>query len=354
MKCRCVGGKTETVVDHVRLFRNDASLRWEHRVHEQILPSIRRNGGEIRFADVEIRHVGYADPNLRSKKLERDVRLLQMELADQPNHPFTLFNVGQVYRELGRSAEALPHLQKSLAQSHPTDSIVRKLHALIAACLRDIKNPAEAIKACVEGRKDYPDDPELLYIEAISREETGDLVGAESCLRRLVDGNEAGDHFASINPALRGCLGRNQLAWLLHRQKRYPEAESQWRVALTEESEYIPALLGLGELYLMTNKWEALDQVAEQLGEHPDAAVLRGRAKMARKEYAAARWALSQAAQKFPTLLSPRVFLSHAILQEGKDWQAAEYALREVLRVDPGNTEAKRNLEVLLRQQQYV
>jgi len=350
MKCRCVGGRTETLVDHVRLFRNDASLRWEHRVHEQILPSIRRGGGEIRFADVEIQHVGYADPNLRAKKLERDVRLLNMELVDQPNHPFTLFNVGQVYRELGRSAEALPHLQKSLAQSHWTDSIVRKLHALIAACLRDVKQPAEAVKACVEGRKDYPDDPELLYIEAISLEETGDLVGAESCLRRLVDGNEAGDHFASINPGLRGYLGRNQLAWLLHCQKRHPEAESQWRVVLTEEPEFIPAWQGLGELYLQTKNWAALDQVAEHLREHPDAAVLRGRAKMARKEYAAARWALSQAAERFPTFIAPRVFLSHAILQEGADWRAAEQALRDVLNLDPSNREAKNNLEVLLRE----
>jgi Flp pilus assembly protein TadD len=43
-----------------------------------------------------------------------------------------------------------------------------------------------------------------------------------------------------------------------------------------------------------------------------------------------------------------RVLLSHALLQEGKDWPAAEQALRKVLELDPGNVEARNNLAVLL------
>src|SRR5262249_15616964 len=57
MKCRCVPsepGGTATVVDHLRLFRNDPKLRWKYRVHEQILPAIRQSGGEVRWADVTI------------------------------------------------------------------------------------------------------------------------------------------------------------------------------------------------------------------------------------------------------------------------------------------------------------
>src|SRR5262249_3911812 len=55
MKCVCLPdpvSNSTTVVDHVRLFRNHPRLRWEYRVHEQILPAVRRLGGEVRFADV--------------------------------------------------------------------------------------------------------------------------------------------------------------------------------------------------------------------------------------------------------------------------------------------------------------
>jgi len=51
----------------------------------------------------------------------------------------------------------------------------------------------------------------------------------------------------------------------------------------------------------------------------------------------------------FPEAAEPCVYLSHALLQEGVDWDAAEEALRAVLRLDPDDRTARRNLEILLR-----
>ena len=134
MKCLCLPDpetRTATVVDHVRLFRNDPALRWEYRVHEQILPSLRRGGGDVRWSDVVVRHVGYQDPALRRRKLERDGRILRLEHADKPDDPFILFNLGSIAHELGRCEEAVTFLGRSLALSNPKDSIVRKLYALL-------------------------------------------------------------------------------------------------------------------------------------------------------------------------------------------------------------------------------
>jgi tetratricopeptide (TPR) repeat protein len=355
MKCRCVGafpGDVETVVDHVRLFRNDPRVRWEHRVHEQVLGALRRTNAQVHFCDVEIRHVGYTNPELKRRKLQRDLRLLLMEHTEHADHPFTLFNLASSYLELGQPAEALSFIERSLQKSDPADSIVRKLYGMLARAQRALRQPTKAFAACTEGRKYYPDDPELLLVEAWVREDVNDLEGAELCLRRLVEGQEPGDHFASVASGLRGHLGRHSLAHVLLKRKRYAEAEAQWRTALTENPHYRPAWLGLGEVYLKTEHWPALEQVAEKLGEGVDAAVLTGQARLARKQYGAARWAFSQAIEQFPDALLPRVFLSHALLQEGRDWNAAEKSLRDILTIDPGNTQARQNLEVLLRQQE--
>src|SRR5262249_28032262 len=78
MKCLCLPEAATgmaTVVDHVRLFRNHPQVRWQYRVHEQILPAVRRSGGEVRWSDVVIHHVGYQDPATRRRKLDRDLRL---------------------------------------------------------------------------------------------------------------------------------------------------------------------------------------------------------------------------------------------------------------------------------------
>jgi hypothetical protein len=42
--------------------------------------------------------------------------------------------------------------------------------------------------------------------------------------------------------------------------------------------------------------------------------------------------------------------LSQALLQEVKDWVAAEQALLDILKLDPANAEAKHNLEILRRE----
>ncbi len=127
MKCLWLpgqAGRPTVIVDYVRLFRNHPSIRWEYRVHEQILPAIRRAGHEVKFTDITIAHTGYQDPVLRYKKLERNLKLLHLDQADRPNDPFTLFSLGCSYAELGHHAEAIKFLQESLLHSSAAEQQV--------------------------------------------------------------------------------------------------------------------------------------------------------------------------------------------------------------------------------------
>ena len=99
-----------------------------------------------------IQHAGHED-TLRGRKLERDLRLLLIENEERPDEPFILFNLGALYRETNRPADALPLLRRSLERSQPGDSIVPKLHALIVACLRLLRQPREALAACHAGAR---------------------------------------------------------------------------------------------------------------------------------------------------------------------------------------------------------
>jgi GT2 family glycosyltransferase/tetratricopeptide (TPR) repeat protein len=358
MKCLCLPdpvSKTATVVDHIRLFRNHPDLRWKYRVHEQILPAIRRLKGEIRWSDVVIHHVGYQDPVFRRKKLvDRDLRLLELENAEQPDEPFVLFNLGSVYQELGRMNESLPLLRRSLELSHPTDSIVRKLYAMLVQAHRNMGHRIEALALCRLGRSYYPDDTELLFHEGMILREQRDLAGAEACMLQLLQSRPA-DHFASIDTGLRGYKARNNLAIIYRDQRRFGEAEAQWRTALEEKPDFPPAVLGIGELCLGQGRWDELEAAARRLegdaGGSMEASVLRARGHLARQEFPVAMQLLHDIITAYPQAVWPRVILSHCLLQEGRDWAAAEQALRDVLALDPHNAEAKSNLAVLLRQQ---
>src|SRR5262249_9398070 len=158
-------------VSHVRLFPNRPDVRWEHRVHEQILPAVRRAGGAPRHTDVVIRHVGYADVALRGQKLQRDLRLLRLEAAGQAGHPLTPFDLRMVMLDMGRYEAAAAYLSKSLALSDVKDSIVRKLYAMLARCHWGRGEHRAALAEVAAGREHYPDDEELLWLEGLYREE---------------------------------------------------------------------------------------------------------------------------------------------------------------------------------------
>lgn len=77
---------------YCRLFRRRDGVAYEGRIHEQIAPSIVRAGGRIAQSDIVILHEGYAVPS--PAKLERNIALLRLELAERPADAFARFNLG--------------------------------------------------------------------------------------------------------------------------------------------------------------------------------------------------------------------------------------------------------------------
>jgi tetratricopeptide (TPR) repeat protein len=305
----------------------------------------------VRWADVTIHHTGYQDPSRRVTKLERDLRLLRLDYEVNPQEPFILFNLGWSYCELGRPADALPFLQKSLACSGPGDSIVRKLFSLLIQCYEQLGQGAEARAICREARRRLPDDPEILFHEALLLLRQGDLVAAESALRRLLQ-LPTGTYFASVDPALRGYKARHFLGMILQQQGRLTEAQREWEQVLNECGDHLPSLLTLAELHFEQGRWAEAAQIAARLEALPrgrmEGEVLHARLRLAAKDYTAARRLLEGTKQRYPTALWPRVIMSHALLQENQDLQAAEAALREILTMDPHHMQARHNLEILL------
>jgi glycosyltransferase involved in cell wall biosynthesis/Flp pilus assembly protein TadD len=352
LKCFCpeAGSDAATVVDHVRLFRNRPEVRWRYRVHEQILPSVRESGAAVGATDITITHVGYQDPAARQKKLARDLRLLELEYAEQPDDPFTLFNLGQTCRALGRVQEALAHLERSLARSSTRDSIVRKLYCLVAACQNQLGRPEEAIQACAAGREQYPDDAELLYFEAGLHFDRGDYATAEGLLRRLLEGGE-GPHFASVSEGLRGYRARHCLGDVYRGAGRLAEAEAEWRRSLDEKPDYLPSHVALADLLLSQSRWDEAEAEALRLhglpGDGPAiAAAVQGRVLMGRGQNHAAWRLLAEAASRYPKSQRLRVLGSHAALRAGLEHEA-ERALLAILEHDSEDAEARANLDAL-------
>lgn len=93
----------------LRLFPRRPELTWFGRIHEGI-----RVGPELPriWTHIEICHVGYRDPTTLFAKSDRNLRLLEMQVAETPDHPIVLFHLAREYFIAGRAAEGYQMLDR--------------------------------------------------------------------------------------------------------------------------------------------------------------------------------------------------------------------------------------------------
>lgn len=140
-----------------RLFRNRPEIRFEGRCHEQLTPSIARIGGIVSPTEIRVHHRGYHGLWVDlSAKRQRNIRLLNRQLADHPKDPLAHFHLGEVYGLEGRIDEAIPCYRTALSLRGlpPTNRSVARRS--LAACLLNRQRFEEAWQECCLALEDDP------------------------------------------------------------------------------------------------------------------------------------------------------------------------------------------------------
>lgn len=260
------GEFSPSVVDHVKLFPNRPDLRFEHRIHEQILPALRRAGLDVRFSDLYVTHQNYDRSDAgQAKKRRRDYHLLELDLQDRPDHPFVLFNLGMTYLYATKEYELAAHyLRRSLDHSHPADSIVRKAYAMLGTARICQGEWEAAIQANEEGRSHYPHDAELLFQAGQVYQQLGHFDAARRCLEQLTEGEED-EHYRSVDVGLRTYRGRHELALLFRRMGDAPHCEAVLREIAALQPSYLTAQVDLAETILLQGRKGEARQLLERI-----------------------------------------------------------------------------------------
>jgi glycosyltransferase involved in cell wall biosynthesis len=238
----------ETVVDHVKLFRNGIGLQFEGRIHEQILEPIYRAGGEIQRTDLFVVHSGYDySPEGQKAKRVRDLRLLELDLADRPDHPFVLFNIGMTAFHMRDFSKSIDYLKRCLSVCRKDESVVRKVYAMLAGASFETGNHLEAVRWLDKGLGLYPRDPELLFRGGAIFRETGNAAKAEECYLKLLADRESG-HIDSIDQTMTGFKAHHNLAILYQETGRPEKAKSEFAAAVNLQPDFMPSRMALAAL----------------------------------------------------------------------------------------------------------
>jgi GT2 family glycosyltransferase/tetratricopeptide (TPR) repeat protein/SAM-dependent methyltransferase len=342
------GAEDFTAVDHVKLFRNRPDLRFERRIHEQIIPAIRRAGGELAWTDLFVVHSGYdRSPEGQARKKERDLRLLHRELAEEPEHPFTLFNLGMTYQDTEEPEKAVDFLKRCLACSGDGESHVRKAYALLVSAHERLGQDEAAWAVCQEGLRRFPRDDELRFRSGLLLHKAGHLAEAERAYLDIFATRE-GRHFTSVDRGITGYCARQNLAVVYVDQGDWPKAEEQWRLVVREKPRYRPGWRGLGEALVRQRKLPEAEQLAQQLlggagGLQGVGLWLRSQLALAQGDLEGARRALEQGVEQYPDDAELQEALCRFLFDHAPPAAAAAALQARVCRV-PDDAAAHHNL----------
>jgi tetratricopeptide (TPR) repeat protein len=343
-----------TVVDHVKLFRNDARLQFEGRIHEQILPSIRVLGGDVGWTDLFVEHSGSdQSPEGKRRKVERDLRILKLDLADRPDHPFVLFNLGMTYEDIGEYSQAETWLRRCLEHSCPGESHIRKAYALLASSLERQGHGEEALGVCQKGLALFSEDSELLFRQGVLQHRLDRLEEAVASYRVLLHATPP-RHFTSVDRGIGGYKARHNLALVFTEQGDHRAAEREWRHVLSANPRFSPAVRGLGQSLIAQRKLSALgvllDEWTGESEQEADRHWLRGLAAERAGELDTARNLFERALALDSHHDQARQDLCRWLFHHGT-LPDAEAALRELVERSPEKGAPLHNLGIVLSRQ---
>ncbi len=140
-------GPAQTMVhDRVARFFNRKYVRYEGKVHEQLTST---SSAPLTFAPLPLTfyHAGYRTMELKRAKTARNLPLLEAQLQEEGDNPYTLFQLGQSYFGLSDFAHALPYFERALEMDvNENEEYVQTLVESYGYCLLYLKQYAKALE----------------------------------------------------------------------------------------------------------------------------------------------------------------------------------------------------------------
>jgi len=169
-----------SVVPMARLIPTRARLQWARRVHERMIAPSGRSTPPVTLAPIEVLHHGFTDPSEVARKLERNKRLVEIELEEDAADRVALYNLAATHFLTGRLFSSRDHyrlaqscLERLIQGAEDSASAVGQpplasadSYVLLAWTLLALLAFADAMTACIRGRAIHPGNLGLLCAEA--------------------------------------------------------------------------------------------------------------------------------------------------------------------------------------------
>ncbi|MBM7854299.1 glycosyltransferase involved in cell wall biosynthesis [Desulfohalotomaculum tongense] len=182
-------GNTSLRHINVRMFRNKPEYRFEGRLHEQILNTIlaANEKNVVTNSGISIFHYGYLASEYAAKnKGERNYRIIKKMLAEHPDDPFHLYNMGNCLINLNDLTGATLHYGKALKNINLKATYAPSVFIAYISCLLQLGNWFEAARLIEICKTLYPDYVDIHFLEGEFYTRLGHLERGKLCYQQCL------------------------------------------------------------------------------------------------------------------------------------------------------------------------
>lgn len=229
----------------VRIFPNDPAIRYRGRIHEYVARDGEIAGLGADPSPIEILHRGYlSDVVAERSKAERNLRLSQAAVDNDPENPVNVFNFAMSALFAGDRVTARESLERvcELTNDTPRGFRPQALVILAGLQLEDQRNPPLALKtveACLAHTPTYPDAHFCrgkVLVRLNRLHEARDAFGAA-----IAAGKHAREHFI-VDDEIAVWKAPGEIAATLMLERRFADAVRWFDLALAARPA-VPALV---------------------------------------------------------------------------------------------------------------
>ncbi|WP_088833314.1 glycosyltransferase [Paenibacillus tyrfis] len=158
----------------VRFYPNDRMYLFHGIVHEQVY--YKDAPAEFKPMNLTVTHYGYEQEHYDQKnKISRYLPLYKKHLEENPNDGYMLYQMGKIYFSQNDYSSAIRYLMQSLNIGEADRLYFPVALVMLGYALKETGRSSEAEQLLVNFENDYPDFPDLPFLQGLLAMDTGNI-----------------------------------------------------------------------------------------------------------------------------------------------------------------------------------
>ena len=256
----------------LRMFPNHPEIRFERKVHEQVVFSIQRLHFPLARVDIRIDHVGYLDGRQQKKKALRNREILLAHLAQYRHDPAYLSALGDSFYISGEFSSAVEWYEKVLGIPEGIKKqrdVYLQAYTSIALCYQNLGDFQAALGWVENCLLKNPEKIDTLFLAAEINEKTGDWGKAVDFYKRVMTAPAVLNSYAVDSEGLKA-RALVRLGKLCRGNGQTENAEKYYRECIDKFPRVLNCYYDLGDLLMEKGNYaEAENYFRQAIGLRP-------------------------------------------------------------------------------------